>query len=49
MPMPDGQGRWFCMGFLRNGPTCCLNPCPTPHIRINDLPQEDKQFWIDHV
>ncbi len=49
MPMPEGHGRRFCAGFLWNGPACQLNPCPTPHIQINDLPQADQQIWIDHV
>ncbi len=47
--MPEGHSRQFCMGFLRNGPTCQLNPCPTPHICINDLPQADQQLWINHM
>ncbi len=49
MPMPKGHSKRFCAGFLRHGPTCQLNPCPTPHIRINNMPKADKQLWIDHV
>ncbi len=49
IPMPDGHGQRFCAAFLRKGAPCCLNPCPTPHICINDLLAKDKKIWSDHV
>ena len=47
--MPEGQWQQFCEAFLQKGAACRLNPCPTPHIRINNLPATDKKLWTNHV
>ncbi len=49
MPMPVSHGWRFCAAFLHKGATCRLNPCPTLHIHINNLPTKDKKIWSDHI